>query len=143
MPPQFDASGLEELQGEAVSADGTKVAQQTCRIRRIPQKPKKHLSLPSPQLLLIFHASFLFSYSPLAPLLLGQIPYFYIRRTSSSGVPSPAPCLLYGYGGFEIPLLPSYLGATGAAWLERGFTYVQANIRGGGEFGPSWHQVLC
>jgi len=51
------------------------------------------------------------------------------------------PTLLYGYGGFEIPLTPGYQGVTGAAWLERGGCYVTANIRGGGEFGPKWHQA--
>lgn len=53
----------------------------------------------------------------------------------------PRPTLLYGYGGFEISLTPSYLGAIGKAWLERGGTYVLANIRGGGEYGPRWHQA--
>lgn len=51
------------------------------------------------------------------------------------------PTLLYGYGGFEISMTPSYLGVTGLMWLERGGCYVVANIRGGGEFGPSWHQA--
>ena len=51
------------------------------------------------------------------------------------------PTLLYGYGGFEISLGPRYAATTGLAWLERGGVYVEANIRGGGEFGPSWHQA--
>jgi len=51
------------------------------------------------------------------------------------------PTLLYGYGGFEIPLVPGYAPAAGAAWLEKGRVYVIANIRGGGEFGPAWHQA--
>jgi prolyl oligopeptidase len=49
------------------------------------------------------------------------------------------PTLLYAYGGFEASLTPSYSGTIGEAWLERGGTYVLANIRGGGEFGPAWH----
>jgi prolyl oligopeptidase len=49
--------------------------------------------------------------------------------------------LLTGYGGFEIPMLPAYNPAMGAAWLERGGVYVLANIRGGGEFGPQWHEA--
>jgi len=49
--------------------------------------------------------------------------------------------LLYGYGGFEVSLLPTYSGSIGRAWLERGGVYVIANIRGGGEYGPSWHQA--
>jgi prolyl oligopeptidase len=51
------------------------------------------------------------------------------------------PVLLYGYGGFEVPLQPWYSGAIGRAWLARGGVFVVANIRGGGEFGPAWHQA--
>jgi prolyl oligopeptidase len=50
------------------------------------------------------------------------------------------PVLMYGYGGFEAPLSPYYSGANGI-WLEQGGAYVQAYIRGGGEFGPDWHRV--
>jgi prolyl oligopeptidase len=49
--------------------------------------------------------------------------------------------LLTGYGGFEIPMLPGYNPVIGAGWLERGGVYVLANIRGGGEFGPKWHNA--
>ncbi|MFM0000335.1 prolyl oligopeptidase family serine peptidase [Paraburkholderia dipogonis] len=49
------------------------------------------------------------------------------------------PCLLNGYGGFAIPLLPSYLTGQGIGWLARGGVYVVAHIRGGGEFGTRWH----
>ena len=53
-----------------------------------------------------------------------------------------APTILYGYGGFEIPMLPrSYAAGSGAAWLERGGVFVVAGIRGGGEFGPDWHSA--
>ena len=48
--------------------------------------------------------------------------------------------LLYGYGGFEISLGPRYATTVGISWLERGGVYVEANIRGGGEYGPQWHQ---
>jgi prolyl oligopeptidase len=51
------------------------------------------------------------------------------------------PTLLYGYGGFEVPLRPSYSGAIGRSWLALGGVRVVANIRGGGEFGPAWHQA--
>lgn len=51
------------------------------------------------------------------------------------------PTLLYGYGGFEISLTPSYIGVMGKSWVSRGGVYVLANIRGGGEFGPKWHQA--
>ena len=52
-----------------------------------------------------------------------------------------APTLLYGYGGFEISLTPGYSGGVGKGWLEKGGVYVVANIRGGGEYGPRWHQA--
>ena len=48
--------------------------------------------------------------------------------------------LMEGYGGFEISMTSAYNAGVGASWLERGHVYVLANIRGGGEFGPSWHQ---
>ena len=51
------------------------------------------------------------------------------------------PTLLYGYGGFEISLTPAYAPGVGKGWLERGGTYAVANIRGGGEYGPRWHQA--
>jgi prolyl oligopeptidase len=69
-----------------------------------------------------------------------RIPYFQIGPADLPADGS-TPTLLYGYGGFEIPLVPSYAAVTGAAWLERGHVYVIANIRGGGEFGPAWHQA--
>jgi len=68
------------------------------------------------------------------------VPYFQIGPADLPADGS-APTLLYGYGGFEIPLVPSYQAFAGAAWLERGCVYVLANIRGGGEFGPAWHQA--
>ncbi len=67
-----------------------------------------------------------------------RIPYFQVRRSGDDG---PGPTLLYGYGGFEIPMTPGYQALTGAGWLEPGGTYVVANIRGGGEFGPAWHRA--
>ena len=67
-----------------------------------------------------------------------RVPYFQVRPTDRE---DPGPTLLYGYGGFEIALTPGYQTLTGAGWLERGGTYVVANIRGGGEFGPSWHRA--
>ncbi|MDV9190288.1 prolyl oligopeptidase family serine peptidase [Streptomyces sp. SR27] len=68
-----------------------------------------------------------------------RVPYFVIGpdRTATG----PGPTLLYGYGGFEVSLTPFYGAVTGRAWLERGGTYVIANIRGGGEYGPDWHQA--
>lgn len=69
-----------------------------------------------------------------------KIPYFQIARKDAPKDGSN-PTILYGYGGFEIPLVPQYQATTGAAWLEKGGVYVVANIRGGGEFGPRWHQA--
>lgn len=68
-----------------------------------------------------------------------RVPYFVVGpRDAQAG---PRPTLLYGYGGFEVSLAPWYLGATGRAWLEAGGVFVVANIRGGGEYGPAWHQA--
>ncbi|MGQ9617360.1 MAG: prolyl oligopeptidase family serine peptidase [Candidatus Aminicenantia bacterium] len=69
-----------------------------------------------------------------------KVPYFVIisKKAKFNG---KNPTLLYGYGGFEIALRPSYLSVVGVSWLEKGGVYVVANIRGGGEFGPKWHQA--
>ncbi|MEE6175578.1 prolyl oligopeptidase family serine peptidase [Mycobacterium sp. 050134] len=64
------------------------------------------------------------------------IPYFVVRPNDADG---PGPTLLYGYGGFESANTPGYSGVMGRLWLARGGTYVLANIRGGGEYGPGWH----
>jgi prolyl oligopeptidase len=69
-----------------------------------------------------------------------RIPYFQVSRKTLA-LDGRNPTLLYGYGGFEIPMLPGYSAGVGAAWLEKGGVYVVANIRGGGEFGPKWHQA--
>ncbi len=67
-----------------------------------------------------------------------KIPYFVTRPKNLSG---PAPTVLYGYGGFEVSLTPSYSANFGRLWLSHGGIYVVANIRGGGEFGPGWHDA--
>jgi prolyl oligopeptidase len=69
-----------------------------------------------------------------------KVPYFQVGRKGLV-LNGQNPTLLYGYGGFEISMLPSYSGGIGSAWLERGCVYVLANIRGGGEFGPKWHEA--
>ena len=69
-----------------------------------------------------------------------RVPYFQVARTGLK-LDGSAPTLLYGYGGFEISMTPNYSAGMGASWLERGGVYVLANIRGGGEFGPVWHQA--
>lgn len=92
-PAFFDATGMQVVQHNAVSADGTLVP----------------YCLVTPQ-----------GFSP------GQ----------------DTPTLLYAYGGFEVTLLPpAYSPAVGAAWLEQGGAYAIAGLRGGGEFGPAWHQA--
>lgn len=71
-----------------------------------------------------------------------RVPYFVVGRADLvSGEAGPAPTLLWGYGGFEHAILPGYSGTVGRAWLDRGGVYAVANIRGGGEYGPAWHQA--
>ncbi len=70
-----------------------------------------------------------------------SVPYFVTGPDSARpGQPTTGPTLLTGYGGFEVSLTPSYSGIIGRGWLARGGTYVVANLRGGGEYGPHWHQ---
>ena len=69
-----------------------------------------------------------------------RVPYFQVARENLA-LDGKNPTLLYGYGGFEVSMTPSYSGGIGAAWLEQGGVYILANIRGGGEFGPGWHQA--
>lgn len=68
-----------------------------------------------------------------------KIPYFVVKPKGMAKN-GATPTLLTGYGGFQVPRLPGYMGATGKMWVERGGAYVLANLRGGGEFGPAWHQ---
>ena len=92
MPAFFDAGGMQVVQYEATSKDGT------------------------------------------------RIPYFVVTPKGFVA-DGGAPTLLYGYGGFEVSEVPRYSGVNGSAWLARGGVYAVANIRGGGEFGPRWHQA--
>ena len=69
-----------------------------------------------------------------------KVPYFQVAKKNLS-LDGSNPTLLYGYGGFEVSLLPHYSASIGTAWLEKGGVYVLANIRGGGEYGPKWHQA--
>ncbi|WP_082925302.1 prolyl oligopeptidase family serine peptidase [Erythrobacter neustonensis] len=69
-----------------------------------------------------------------------RIPYFIVKPKGMKPDGSTA-TLLTGYGGFQVPRLPAYLGSTGKLWVEKGGAYVLANMRGGGEFGPNWHQT--
>ncbi|MFT4200582.1 prolyl oligopeptidase family serine peptidase [Gordonia sp. (in: high G+C Gram-positive bacteria)] len=64
-----------------------------------------------------------------------RIPYFVVRRRDVES----GPTLLYGYGGFQNALVPGYAASPGRNWISDGGIYVIANIRGGGEYGPTWH----
>jgi len=69
-----------------------------------------------------------------------RVPYF---QVSPKGLKPDGsnPTLLYGYGGFRLSQMPGYNPGRGIGWLEHGGVFVLANIRGGGEFGPAWHQA--
>jgi prolyl oligopeptidase len=69
-----------------------------------------------------------------------KVPYFVVRPKNLK-LDGSAPTLLYAYGGFQVTMPPAYSGTLGKLWLEDGGVYVLANIRGGGEFGPAWHQA--
>lgn len=69
-----------------------------------------------------------------------MIPYFLVHK-GDMALDGSNPTLLYGYGGYQNSLLPGYSATVGKLWLERGGVYVVANTRGGGEFGPRWHQA--
>ena len=69
-----------------------------------------------------------------------RIPYFIVLPKDFEA-DGRTPVLMYGYGGFEVSMSPQYSATVGHSWLLRGGAYVRANIRGGGEFGPAWHQA--
>lgn len=69
-----------------------------------------------------------------------KVPYFMVSKKDIV-LDGNNPTLLYGYGGFEISLTPGYQASVGRAWTSEGGVYVVANIRGGGEYGPRWHQA--
>ncbi len=69
-----------------------------------------------------------------------RVPYFVVRRKDMK-LDGNNPTLLYAYGGFQVSETPAYSATIGKLWLERGGVYVLANIRGGGEFGPAWHEA--
>ena len=68
------------------------------------------------------------------------MPYFIVHREDIK-LDGKTPTLLYGYGGFQVSMTPGYSPVMGRNWLEQSGAYVLANIRGGGEFGPNWHQA--
>ncbi|HWA01107.1 MAG TPA: prolyl oligopeptidase family serine peptidase [Caulobacterales bacterium] len=69
-----------------------------------------------------------------------RVPYFVVHRRDMP-LNGENPTLLYAYGGFQLSMLPAYSPNVGKLWLDNGGTYVLANIRGGGEFGPAWHEA--
>jgi len=69
-----------------------------------------------------------------------KVPYFVVRAKDLK-LDGSNPTLLYAYGGFLVSQSPSYAATAGKLWLEKGGVYVVANIRGGGEFGPRWHNA--
>ncbi|MBX7527317.1 prolyl oligopeptidase family serine peptidase [Qipengyuania vesicularis] len=69
-----------------------------------------------------------------------KIPYFLVKPQGME-MDGTTPTLLYGYGGFQVSQLPGYRALTGKMWLEKGGAFILANLRGGGEFGPGWHQT--
>ena len=69
-----------------------------------------------------------------------MIPYFVVHPRNAPADGS-TPTVMFGYGGFQIAFPPAYKPELGKLWLENGGAYVVANIRGGGEFGPAWHQA--
>lgn len=69
-----------------------------------------------------------------------KIPYFVVHRKDVL-LDGSTPTIMTAYGGFQVSRTPSYSGTTGKLWLERGGAFVLANIRGGGEFGPAWHEA--
>jgi prolyl oligopeptidase len=70
-----------------------------------------------------------------------KIPYFVVMPKAAR-LDGSTPTIMYGYGGFQVAKPPIYIPEMGKIWLERGGAYVIANIRGGGEFGPAWHQSV-
>jgi prolyl oligopeptidase len=69
-----------------------------------------------------------------------RIPYFIVHPKVMT-MDGSQPTILYAYGGFDVSLSPGYGAVTGKLWIERGGVWVVANIRGGGEFGPAWHEA--
>lgn len=108
----------------------------TLKLGKVGAKPETLKSMPA-----FFDASGLEASQHFATSKDGtKVPYFQVARKGLK-LDGTNPTLLNGYGGFEISELPFYSGGIGRAWLSQGGVYVLANIRGGGEYGPRWHQA--
>ena len=108
----------------------------TLSFAEIGQTPQRLKSLPA-----FFDASQLAISQHFATSADGtKVPYFMVA-SKDLALDGSNPTLLYGYGGFEISMQPSYSAGVGRAWTTQGGVYVVANIRGGGEYGPRWHQA--
>ena len=108
----------------------------TLSMGQIGQEPRRLKSLPA-----FFDASNLTISQNFAVSKDGtKIPYFMVANKDLK-LDGNNPTLLYGYGGFEISMQPGYSAGVGRAWTTQGGVYVVANIRGGGEYGPRWHQA--
>ncbi|MFL9863339.1 prolyl oligopeptidase family serine peptidase [Paraburkholderia fungorum] len=113
-PTQFDAAPFAVTRGHAVSADGTRVPYTVIGPRVAQHAVDEQMAQATQQTQ---------------------------DQAHETAHDQTRPCLLNGYGGFAIPLLPGYLTGQGIGWLARGGVYVVAHIRGGGEFGTQWHMA--
>lgn len=68
-----------------------------------------------------------------------RVPYFLVKKNGLK-YDGTNPTIMYGYGGFEVSMKPFFSNIFGTSWLARGGVFVLTNIRGGGEYGPEWHQ---
>jgi prolyl oligopeptidase len=102
----------------------------------IGKQPEKLKSMPA-----FFEADGLVAEQQFATSKDGtKIPYFIVRPKHMK-MDGSTPTLLWGYGGFEVSYTATYNSMAGRGWLQNGGVYVLANIRGGGEYGPRWHQA--
>ncbi len=108
----------------------------TLSLVEIGQQPEKLKSMPA-----FFDASGMVTEQQFATSKDGtKVPYFVVRPKHIL-MNGSTPTLMWGYGGFEVSYTATYNAMVGRAWLQQGGAYVLANIRGGGEYGPRWHQA--
>jgi len=108
----------------------------TLSLVEIGQQPEKLKAMPA-----FFDADGLVTEQQFATSKDGtKVPYFVVRPKHIL-MNGSTPTLLWGYGGFEVSYTAAYTSMAGRGWLQQGGVYVLANIRGGGEYGPRWHQA--